>query len=319
MAKKKARSRKRGNADTGTEVRTQKYADLLLDFTFKRVFCQEENKDILLSFLNALLPEKKIRDIRFNTTELQGATRKNKRFFLDLMCTAGDGSQFIVEVQTYAEKKFFCRCVGYTARVFSSHIKTVRKNGSKEKETKYDPVYLIAILSDRATGDNVLHKPEYNEGIVYHYVFQEKFTHEIQDDTINIIFVELKKFNKVIEECETLLDKWFYVLKNMERLDVLPPSFRSKVFVKLFEAVRISQFTQEEYDMYMFTNSKAQIMREARELVYEHGLEDGRTEGREIGREESKLETARKMKAKSYPVEDIAECTGLTAEQIESL
>ncbi|MDD7009995.1 MAG: hypothetical protein SPH70_01805 [Candidatus Cryptobacteroides sp.] len=39
------------------------------------------------------------------------------------------------------------------------------------------------------------------------YTFMEKKTHELQDETIFIIFAELKRFNKSEKECETALDK----------------------------------------------------------------------------------------------------------------
>ena len=50
-----------------------------------------------------------------------------------------------------------------------------------------------------------------------------------------------------------------------------------------------------------------------------HGYKQGLAEGRAEGVEETKRENARRMKAKGYPVEDIAEITGLTAEAINSL
>ena len=52
---------------------------------------------------------------------------------------------------------------------------------------------------------------------------------------------------------------------------------------------------------------------------YKQGYAEGLAEGRAEGIEQVKLDTARRMKAKGYPVEDIAEITGLTAETINSL
>lgn len=39
---------------------------------------------------------------------------------------------------------------------------------------------------------------------------------------IELVFVELPKFNKELEELETLTDKWIYFLKSARRLDVVP-------------------------------------------------------------------------------------------------
>ena len=41
--------------------------------------------------------------------------------------------------------------------------------------------------------------------------------------------------------------------------------------------------------------------------------------GREEGRKDAKHEAARKMKAKGYPIAEIAEITGLSPEEIENL
>lgn len=46
-----------------------RYADLRSDFMIKRIFSQE---DILLSFLNVIIPDKHFTGIRFNHTERFG-------------------------------------------------------------------------------------------------------------------------------------------------------------------------------------------------------------------------------------------------------
>ena len=51
----------------------------------------------------------------------------------------------------------------------------------------------------------------------------------------------------------------------------------------------------------------------------QRGRAEGRAEGLAEGRAEEKLATAKKMKAKGYPIEDIAEMTGLTTEEIGKL
>ena len=49
------------------------------------------------------------------------------------------------------------------------------------------------------------------------------------------------------------------------------------------------------------------------------GREEGRAEGREEGRAEERRTNARRMKAKGFPVEEIADITGLTTEGIGNL
>ena len=45
----------------------------------------------------------------------------------------------------------------------------------------------------------------------------------------------------------------------------------------------------------------------------------GKAEGRAEGKDEANRENARKMKAKGYKADDIAEITGLSEEEIEAL
>ena len=74
---------------------------------------------------------------------------------------------------------------------------------------------------------------------------------------------------------------------------------------------------QREYREYMVSVHAA---RDAWDTAIDEakaeGHAKGRAEGRVEGRTEEKLENARKMKAKGFAIEDIAEITGLTAEEI---
>ena len=49
------------------------------------------------------------------------------------------------------------------------------------------------------------------------------------------------------------------------------------------------------------------------------GIAEGRAKGIAEGREKTKRENALKMKTRGYAVEDIADITGLTAEEIATL
>ena len=66
------------------------------------------------------------------------------------------------------------------------------------------------------------------------------------------------------------------------------------------------------YDMYM-------VAKEAAEVAAEKAFEDGFSAGEERGRNEGKLETARSMILRNISIDIVAECTGLTPEEIEKL
>lgn len=74
----------------------------------------------------------------------------------------------------------------------------------------------------------------------------------------------------------------------------------------------------------MFANMNQELqMQYVRRMMAEKDrigqLATARTQGLEEGREEERLKNAKAMKAEGISTDIIAKCTGLTAEQIESL
>ena len=86
----------------------EKYINPYTDFGFKKLFGTEMNKDLLISFLNALFnnSEKEIEDIQYLNSENLGDGSGDRRSVFDVYCTTKDGSRFIVEIQK-AEQAFF--------------------------------------------------------------------------------------------------------------------------------------------------------------------------------------------------------------------
>ncbi len=75
-------------------------------------------------------------------------------------------------------------------------------------------------------------------------------THKVFYDKLEFIYVEIAKFNKSLEELETLYDKWLYALKNLYKLTQRPKELCDKVFDRLFEEAEIAKFTPQELREY---------------------------------------------------------------------
>ena len=94
-------------------------------------------------------------------------------------------------------------------------------------------------------------------------------------DKLEFIYVEIAKFNKSLDELETLYDKWLYALKNLYKLTQRPKELCDKVFDRLFEEAEIAKFTPQEMREYEASkmayrdikNSIDTAKREARHLV----------------------------------------------------
>lgn len=83
----------------------EKYVNLLTDFGFKRVFGSEPNKQLLVDFLNTLLPtHHRVASLSYKSTENLGATEVDRKAIFDLYCQGETGERFIVEIQKAKQK-----------------------------------------------------------------------------------------------------------------------------------------------------------------------------------------------------------------------
>ena len=306
----------------------QRYVDILTEAGFKAVFGVEKNKDVLIDLLNVVLPaHRRVTDLAYSTTEVPGFTMSNKSVRLDLRCTGEDGTRFIVEMQCYRQLNFFRRCVEYAAKVYDSGSERGDGHG-------YDipPVYFIGLLNTGVPKFDRSDSAIWRDRYVSEYTFREKENHEVVDETIFLIFAELDRFDKKLEDCVSMADKWFYSLKHVGRMERLPEELKVKVFERLFEACEIARFTPEEklkYEHDMMTERdytdildtcRAEGLAEGeakgRAEGKIEGLAEGEAKGKAEGLAEGKMEVARAMKAKGLGMALIAELTGLSEEEI---
>ena len=280
----------------------QRYVDLLSNSGFKAVFGDRNNKDVVMSVINMLLPYgKQVEEIEYAPTEHQGQQETNKEFRYDFMCRGVDGSFFIVEVQSNPEEFWFKRCVSYASRVYD-------RQNRRGKEYDVPPVYLIGLM-----GIDIQHKnPELWSGrYVSEYTFREKMTNESLDDTIFIIFAELRRFRKQLHECENDLEKMLYIIKNAWRLENQPLELQDDIFTRLFTACDIPRFDETkriQYEKDMFDERR-----------YNGEISAARNEGLNEGREEGKVEVYRAMLERGIPKGTVAEIAGLTVPDFEKL
>ena len=128
---------------------------------------------------------------------------------------------------------------------------------------------------------------------------------------------------KDAEECENQVERWIYLLKNMETLNRLPWAAQSAVFKKLESIADVGGMTRAERLQYDEALKKYRDTISVFEGVRMEGREEGRKEGMEMGvlkgRKEGMVENARKMKAYGLALEMIADITGLTIDEVRDL
>ena len=84
-----------------------KYFNPYTDFGFKKLFGEEGSKDLLIDFLNQLLPtHHQITKLSFKNPENLSTTLEERKAIFDIYCQSASGERFIVEMQK-AKMRFF--------------------------------------------------------------------------------------------------------------------------------------------------------------------------------------------------------------------
>ena len=280
----------------------ERFINPYTDFGFKKLFGTEMNKDLLISFLNALFngSEKEIEDVQYLNGENLGDGYGDRRSVFDVYCIAKDGSRFIVEMQKAEQAFFKDRSVYYATT-------PIRQQAPKgEWDYRLDDVYTIGILNfefpqNEYPADSYRHEIKLKD-VEDNHVFYEKLT---------FIYLEMPKFVKTENELETMFDKWMFVLHNLYRLLERPKALQDRIFQKLFEQAEIARYSETERRQY----------EESKKVFWDNYsvLKTAREKGMHEGVLKEKIETARKMKADGMTAELISKYTGLSIEEVEKL
>ena len=188
-----------------------KFINPFTDIGFKRIFGQEVSKPILIEFLNALFEgEHHITDLQFLDKEQPGESGDNKSLIYDVYCEADGGDHIIVEMQYKSQPWFKERSIYYLSR-------SISRQGEPGKQWNYDQlkaVYIVSLLNFRF--DAISQDFRCDVGLM-DMARKVSFS-----DKMRLVFLQLPRFTKDVEDCETLFDKLIYVLKNMEVLNRMP-------------------------------------------------------------------------------------------------
>ena len=274
-----------------------KYIDLMVDWSFKRVFGTEVNKDILIEFLKVIFPQFAITDITYIPTEQLGIMEEDRKAIFDVLCKTEDGKTFLVEMQRGAQEHFFERALYYTSfPIMKQGKKAIAKEeeGAGPWDFSLDGVFFLGVLD---------FKYEQDEMTEHRYQLLETKTLKRMTDKLEFVFVEVAKFNKREDELETDLDKWLYLLKNMSTLLERPAALRDRVFGRLFDVAEYARLDDEERKKYV---EAMNTTRDTFNMIA-------------YARKQNSYEIARRMIDKGLDMDTILDVTGLTKEDIAKI
>jgi predicted transposase/invertase (TIGR01784 family) len=320
------------------------------DFGFKRML---GNANMMKSFLNNIVFKKKfVKSLNFLPTEHFGESDVERVIISDTNCEIQNKENILVEMQNAKPKNFIERLFYYMTYLMRYQMpkKGSNNNEKNEKKKRKKPwdyelktVYIVAIvnfpmLKDKRLEDIVTSRAKFifeNTGVTF-------------SDKLNIIIVDLTKFNKKEDELKTEEDFWLYTLKYAEKLSDQPEIMKkNKTFNELYDILSTNKLTSEEMKTYndivinMETMSlfidepiqKAEKRGERRgerrgekrgeERGVKIGEERGEERGVKIGEEKGiKVATVKfvhKSADKGFSAEEIADITDLTVEQVRNI
>ena len=222
-----------------------KYIDLMVDWSFKKIFGTEVNKDILIEFLKVIFPQYAISDITYVPTEQLGIMEDDRKAIFDVLCRTVDGKTFLVEMQRGYQKHFFERALFYTSFPIMKQGKKAlaeEAKGNRPWDFSLDGVFFLGILNFKYEDDGMTE---------HRYRLMEATSKKLMTDKLEFVFVEVEKFDKGEDELETDLDKWLYLLKNMSNLLERPERLRDRIFTKLFDVAELAQLDDEDRIKYI--------------------------------------------------------------------
>ncbi len=295
----------------------KRFAAITWDPGFKATFRDPDNKKALILLLNTFLPpERKVQSLTFPDRELDGMSIKNKTHRFDLRCKDQHGNDFIVEMQRGYFKEFMKRCMAYAAGSYSSNI----DRGDAEYLSAV-PVYMISFLAEKSSDPRITNSSR----LVKRGWFIDDEGQSFENQFINFIFVRLYEVKDMPEPDKTTasIERCCWLMTHLPDMESDPEPEVVGEFGEIVEAAKIAGFDKHkkrQYKMGMDYERLQEAM--LRERVAEgraEGLAEGEAKGRAEGRAEANRETARKMLAKGMGIDDIADMTGLTPDEIKEL
>lgn len=204
-----------------------KFVNPFTDIGFKIIFGQPASKPFLITLLNELLADEyRIEDLVFLDKEDHAEHVRDKGIIYDLYCRTSTGEYIIVEMQNRKHLNFVDRTLYYMCRAVSRQIEA--------------PLAVEVHSPDDGEEGLEVREPSMSYGAIYklHTVYGVFFmnfkepdlpdrfrvdsgildleSHETLNPHFRQIYLQFPYFTKGLDECETLLERLFYALKNME-------------------------------------------------------------------------------------------------------
>jgi len=268
-----------------------------IDLVFKKIFGTEENKDLLKSLINSVLPEnQKITTITiknpYNEIDFVG----DRLSVVDIKATDDNNHWYNIEIQIREQSYFGRRSLFYWSELYSGQL------FEKDNFDKLNKTISINLLDFKYFTD---------ERYVRRYSLKDFETNETypEMDFMDMYYVELRKFDNQLKHVKNTLDRWITFLNRAEEFEnnKLPKELAEPEIKKAMETLERINLNKKEREYY----------EERKKFLRDEYAADKTTE--EKIKFEEKIETATEMIKGGELNEKVKKYTKLSDEQIEKL
>ena len=208
-----------------------------VDFVFKKIFGSEENKSILISFLNATLkPKNEIISVELKNTDIEKDYIQDKFSRLDVKATTSNKEVINIEIQLKNQYNMIKRTLYYWSKIYEEQI----SEGNNYK--MLNRTVCINILDYKFLKNNRFHNT---------YRLKEIETNEELTDIEEIHFIEIPKLRQINKNDDVeMLELWIEFLRNPESEIIRDIEFKNNEIKKAKDKLyKVSQ-NKEDRELY---------------------------------------------------------------------
>ena len=289
--------------DSRTVLRREKMSNHL-DLVVKRIFGNENNPRILISFLNAVIkPKDLIQSVQIMNNDIDKESIEDKFSRLDIKAKTNKNELINIEIQIKDEHNMIKRSLYYWSKMFEGQLTEGQKYDTLAK------TICINILNFKCLKTKEAHSI---------YRLKEINTNEELTDLQEIHFIELPKLPKN-EEIKDVFDAWMEFIENpiSNKLEKAEMTIQEIKEAKN-ELLRLSANDKERMK---YEDRRAALLDKvsALENAEEKGIEIGKEIGKKEGEKNKAIEVAKNSLKAGLDIDTISSITGLDKNEIEKL
>ena len=277
---------------------------------FKKIFGSEDNKSVLMSFLNATLkPKEEIVSVELKNTDIEKEYVKDKFSRLDVKATTNKNETINIEIQLKDEHNMIQRTLYYWSKLYEEQI------GEGDFYNKLNRTVCINILNFKYLKNDRFHNV---------YRLKEIETDEELTDIEEIHFIEIPKLREInLKEEKDMLKVWIEFLRDPESEVIRSVEMNNEEIRRAKDKLYKLSQDEKERELYFIREKsikdEASALYNAEQKGIEKGIEQGMKEGLEQGEKKAKIDTIKKLNLMGLSIEQIAQGVSLTIDEVKQI